>query len=127
MAGEQLERSILERKERDELHSIATAMSLEPRPRSRKAEIIDLILQATGVGSDAAPATNGNGSGHANGTAEANGAAAPAEAPLMQLIEIGPPPARGIESEHAHPGHQQQKDDQRRSVHGRPLKSHRAS
>ena len=85
MAGEQLERSILERKERDELHSIATAMSLEPRPRSRKAEIIDLILQATGVGSDA---TNGNGSGHAygangaNGTAEANGAAAPVEAPV---------------------------------------------
>jgi len=29
MAGEQLERSILERKERDELHSIASAMSLK--------------------------------------------------------------------------------------------------
>jgi len=52
MAGEQLERSILERKERDELHSIASAMSLKPTARSKKSDIIDLILQATGVGVD---------------------------------------------------------------------------
>ena len=49
MAGEQLERSILERKERDELHSIASAMSLKPTARSKKSDIIDLILEATGV------------------------------------------------------------------------------
>ncbi len=49
MAEEQLERSILERKEHDELHTIASAMSLTPAPRSRKADIIDLILEATGV------------------------------------------------------------------------------
>ncbi|MHB1782484.1 MAG: Rho termination factor N-terminal domain-containing protein, partial [Acidimicrobiales bacterium] len=57
MAGEQLERSILERKERDELHAIATAMALKPPSRSRKADIIDLILTATGVGPDAAAAS----------------------------------------------------------------------
>jgi transcription termination factor Rho len=50
MSGEQqLERSVLERKERDELHAIAEAMSLKPGSRARKADIIDQILRATGV------------------------------------------------------------------------------
>ncbi len=53
MAEEQLERSILESKERDELQAIANAMSLEPAPRSKKGDIIDLILEATGVGNGA--------------------------------------------------------------------------
>ena len=56
MVAEQLERSILERKERDELHAIATAMALKPAARLKKADIIDLILQATGVGPEAAVA-----------------------------------------------------------------------
>jgi transcription termination factor Rho len=88
MAGEQLERSILERKERDELHSIAAAMSLEPRPRSRKAEIIDLILQATGVTAEAAPAGNGNGHG---GQASSEPAEVP-EAPASE--QTAPSPRR---------------------------------
>ena len=50
MAEEQLERSILESKERDELHAIASAMSLKATARSKKSDIIDLILEATGVG-----------------------------------------------------------------------------
>jgi len=63
MAEEQLERSILERKERDELHAIASAMSLTPAPRSRKADIIDLILEATGVdGAEGDGGPGGNGS-----------------------------------------------------------------
>jgi transcription termination factor Rho len=77
MAGEQLERSILESKEREELHAIASAMALKPTARSKKSDIIDLILEATGV---EAPTngngahTNGNGNGHANGNgAYANG------------------------------------------------------
>jgi transcription termination factor Rho len=53
MAEEQLERSILESKERDELQAIANAMSLEPAPRSKKNDIIELILEATGVGNGA--------------------------------------------------------------------------
>ncbi len=72
MAGEQLERSILERKERDELHAIATAMALKPPSRSRKADIIDLILTATGVGPDAAAASGNGSADHANGD-HANG------------------------------------------------------
>ena len=42
----QLERSMLERKDRDELHRIANAMGGKPGSRARKAEIIDLILVA---------------------------------------------------------------------------------
>ncbi len=65
MAAEQLERSILERKERDELHAIASAMSLKPTARSKKADIIDLILRATGVD---APGGDGGGAGSSNGS-----------------------------------------------------------
>jgi transcription termination factor Rho len=67
MVAEQLERSILERKERDELHAIASAMSLKPTARSKKADIIDLILRATGVETTGAgtavtgPIANGSG------------------------------------------------------------------
>jgi transcription termination factor Rho len=71
MSGEQLERSILERKERDELHAIAEAMSLKPGARSKKADIIDQILQATGIDvGSAAGNGNGNGRAHATETAE---------------------------------------------------------
>jgi len=49
MTQEQLERSILERKERDELHAIAQAMAIKPASRWRKADIIDQILRATGI------------------------------------------------------------------------------
>ena len=49
MSEEQLERSILERKASDELRAIATAMSLEPVARLRKAELVNQILRAAGV------------------------------------------------------------------------------
>ena len=49
MTEEQLERSILERKASDELRAIATAMSLEPVARSRKADLVNQILRAAGV------------------------------------------------------------------------------
>jgi len=48
-AEQQLERSVLERKERDELRAIAQAMSLDTNSRSKKADIIDQILRAAGV------------------------------------------------------------------------------
>src|SRR5580658_8110138 len=49
MPEEQLERSILERKERDELQAIAAAMSLKPATRSKKSDIIELILDSAGA------------------------------------------------------------------------------
>ncbi|HEV7758614.1 MAG TPA: transcription termination factor Rho [Acidimicrobiales bacterium] len=44
-----LERSALERKDREELTTIAQALGGQPRPRARKAEIVQLILELTGV------------------------------------------------------------------------------
>ncbi len=63
-AEQQLERSVLERKEREELRAIAQAMSLQTTSRSKKADIIDLILRAAGVEvADAATRTNGSAAG----------------------------------------------------------------
>ncbi len=50
MGGEQaLERSVLERKERDELHTIAEALGVKPGTRTKKADLIQTILVAAGV------------------------------------------------------------------------------
>jgi hypothetical protein len=51
-AEQQLERSVLESKERDELHAIAQALSVKTNTRTKKADIIDGILKATGVAVD---------------------------------------------------------------------------
>lgn len=47
----QIERSVLEKKDRDELVQIAAALQLKTTTRTRKADIVDLILQSA----DAAP------------------------------------------------------------------------
>ena len=60
MSEEQLERSILERKEREELKAIAAAMSLEPVARTKKADLVDQILRAAGVEVATGAATNGS-------------------------------------------------------------------
>jgi transcription termination factor Rho len=54
-AEPQLERSVLESKERDELHAIAQALSVKTTTRTKKADIIDGILKATGVSTDDVP------------------------------------------------------------------------
>jgi transcription termination factor Rho len=46
-----LERSALERKDREELTTIAQALGAKPSSRARKAEIVQLILELTGVAS----------------------------------------------------------------------------
>jgi transcription termination factor Rho len=89
-AEQQLERSVLERKEREELRAIAQAMSLDTNSRSKKADIIDQILRAAGVevsagsdnGSSTAPARtrgasrNATSNGDASGVVELDGDAA---------------------------------------------------
>jgi transcription termination factor Rho len=50
--GPQLERSLLEAKEREELQTIAQAMSLKTNARASKSTLIGAILDATGVGSN---------------------------------------------------------------------------
>lgn len=53
MESTELRRSTLERKDRDELVTIATALGAKPPSRARKAEIVDLIIKtATTDGSD---------------------------------------------------------------------------
>ena len=70
-AEQQLERSVLEGKERDELHAIAQALSVKTNTRTKKADMIDGILKATGVSVDSPPtdkgATNGDATAATNG------------------------------------------------------------
>ncbi len=72
-AEQQLERSVLEGKERDELHAIAQALSVKTNTRTKKADMIDGILKATGVSVDDGPsrrrATGGNGADSGHGDA----------------------------------------------------------
>jgi transcription termination factor Rho len=94
-ADQQLERSVLEGKERDELSAIAQAMSLKTTSRTKKADIIDQILHATGVtssGTGNGDSSSGDGSPNgakparrsrssaANSTAAAETTAEPADA-----------------------------------------------
>ena len=48
MSEPQLERSVLEAKERDELMAIANALGANPGARAKKADLITAILKATG-------------------------------------------------------------------------------
>ncbi len=73
-AEQQLERSVLEGKERDELHAIAQALSVKTNTRTKKADIIDGILKATGVAvDDSAPGETVAGNGSGSNGSEANG------------------------------------------------------
>jgi transcription termination factor Rho len=81
-AEQQLERSVLESKERDELHAIAQALSVKTNTRTKKADIIDGILKATGVSvgesaSGASDSTNGDGAAAGNGASESRGRRTP--------------------------------------------------
>jgi len=55
MSDLQLERSVLEAKERDELFAIALALGASPAARTKKADLVSHILQVTGVEEDAMP------------------------------------------------------------------------
>jgi len=93
-ADQQLERSVLEGKERDELSAIAQAMSLKTTSRTKKADIIDQILHATGVTSGSADAAGSNGDAEAgtNGarpSRRSRAAAAAAESPASESPAAG--------------------------------------
>ncbi len=86
-ADQQLERSVLEGKEREELHAIAQALSVKTNTRTKKADMIDGILKATGVSVDGGPTPNGDGptangdASAANGNGDASGASGNGDAP----------------------------------------------
>jgi transcription termination factor Rho len=91
MSAEQttLERSALERKDREELTTIAQALGAKPPSRARKADIVQLILELTGV----EPAGGGGSpDGEANGRKEATVDDADTPAPAGES-ESTPAPA----------------------------------
>ena len=55
MSDLQLERSVLEAKERDELFAIALALGTTPAARTKKADLVSHILQVTGVEQEPPP------------------------------------------------------------------------
>ncbi len=57
MSETQLERSVLEAKERDELFAIADALGAKPGARAKKADLVTQILRATGIEPDNAEDT----------------------------------------------------------------------
>jgi transcription termination factor Rho len=68
-AEQQLERSVLERKEREELRTIAQAMALDTNSRTKKADIIDQILHATGSSAPTTTSSDGTATSGADGEA----------------------------------------------------------
>ena len=71
MSGEQqLERSVLESKERDELHAIAEAIGLKPGSRTTKANLVGQILRATGVPTTGVAVETNGGEGRSAPTPE---------------------------------------------------------
>jgi len=108
----QLERSVLEKKDRTELAQIAGAMEIKTTSRTKKSDLVDLILTATGViGSNSEPSTpassakarvsrsaksvstNSAGEGGDNGTLVAAGADTQKEAGATLAAEaLVPPP-----------------------------------
>ena len=99
-AEQQLERSVLERKEREELRAIADAMALDTNSRSKKADIIDQILRAAGVDATGADSTNG-----ATTPARPRSRASSARAAASVDAELTPAdatPTNGDSADHTH-------------------------
>jgi transcription termination factor Rho len=105
-AEQQLERSVLEGKEREELNAIAQAMSLKTTTRTKKADIISQILDATGVTTNGDAATgNGDSNGtkparrpRVSATATAEGAEAEASASPEPPAETAPKDAAPVDT-----------------------------
>ena len=76
MTAQALEQSVLESKDKGQLIAIAEALGVKASARSKKSEIIDMILDSTGAGRPAAGATVG-GDGSPAGAAPAAPAAPP--------------------------------------------------
>jgi transcription termination factor Rho len=97
-AEQQLERSVLERKEREELRAIAEAMALDTNSRSKKADIIDQILRAAGV--DATGADSANGATPARPRTRASSARTAAS--VDTELTSADTPTNGDSAEHGH-------------------------
>jgi transcription termination factor Rho len=99
----ELERTALEGKDRDELVAIATALGGKPASRAKKADIVDLILELTGVtpaaGSEATDTTDDPPAADDAGTGEAEAADEPAPARRPRTRNRRPAAADAEESD----------------------------
>ena len=84
MSEQQLERSVLEGKDREELFAIADALGTKPGSRAKKADLVNQILHATGVEAsaeaDEKPKRTRSGRSKAANGADGETAAAPDQA-----------------------------------------------
>ena len=102
-AEQQLERSVLERKEREELRAIAEAMALDTNSRSKKADIIDQILQAAGVDATSDGANGASASSAAPARPRSRASSARAAASVdAELKPAETPPTNGDSADHSH-------------------------
>ncbi|MGH9099722.1 MAG: transcription termination factor Rho [Acidimicrobiales bacterium] len=85
-AEPQLERSVLEGKERDELQAIAQALSVKTNTRTKKADMIDGILKAAGVSVNE-DAPSGGAADNGSGGASGNGATSRASASRRPAVQ----------------------------------------
>jgi transcription termination factor Rho len=101
-AEQQLERSVLERKEREELRAIADAMALDTNSRSKKADIIDQILRAAGVDSAGAESANGATTPARPRTRASSARPSATAAVDAELAPTEASPTNGDSADHAH-------------------------
>src|SRR4051794_5584187 len=92
-----LERSVLERKERDELATIAEAMGVKPSARASKSTLIDHILREAGIETAPEEKPRRTRATKAAAARATNGAAQPA----LSLDEAGEPAAQAPPTEAA--------------------------
>src|SRR5688500_4620886 len=82
-----LERSVLERKERDELQTIAKALGAKPPARAKKADLVDLILATAGITPPASAEPSRNG-----GSGRGRAATVVPDEPIAEPEEVESPP-----------------------------------
>jgi transcription termination factor Rho len=96
MSEPQLERSVLEAKEREELYAIADALGTKPGSRARKADLITQILRATGVElTEATTSEKPRRTRAKKATTETPGSDGSTPAADARLSEGAPPPTDG--------------------------------
>ncbi|MCU0273881.1 MAG: hypothetical protein MUE34_11680, partial [Acidimicrobiales bacterium] len=95
MDATDLRRSTLERKDRDELKTIAAALGATPGARAKKGDIVDMILAAAGVPEAAPESGSAESAPAAQPTLDLTPAPAPAAAPEPAPV---PEPAAAVDT-----------------------------
>ena len=104
MSNDSFERSTLERKDRTELSTIAEALGRKPPSRAKKSEIVDLILDLSGVGSGAEGADpDGNAVSSADGAAAMHDLGSAEE--TVHQLDAESDDARDRDDEHGEASH----------------------